>query len=219
MDGITVAVGGDAGDDGAEQDREEGAAFDQRVGRRQFPARQQVGQDAVFDRAEQRGERAEQQHRDEQNRQRVQREAGDRDNGGAKLDELDALRDKALVVAVGELAAEPGQEEERRDQRRAGERDERRGIGAGGREQNDEDERGLEKIVAEGGAELAPEQRRETARRHQGHGHAVLAVRLPDRWLYRLTRQRLPGSRAQSNGCQGTWRRGLLASLASADYP
>ena len=93
--------------------------------------------------------------------------AGDREQRGADLGELDALGDQGLVVAVGKLAAEPGQKEERRDQRRAGERDQRRRIGAGGLEQNDEDERGLEKIVAEGREKLAPEQRRETAGRHQ----------------------------------------------------
>ena len=44
-------------------------------------------------------------------------------HGDADLDELEPLRDQGLVVAVGEFAAEPGQEEERHDQGRAGERD------------------------------------------------------------------------------------------------
>ena len=55
-----------------------------------------IGQDAVFDRPEQRSEHAEQKHRDEQQAERVKREAGDRDHGGADLGELDALRDEAL---------------------------------------------------------------------------------------------------------------------------
>ncbi len=126
-----------------------------------------IGQDAVFDRPEQRSEHAEQKHRKEQQAERVKREAGHGDHGGADLGELDALRDEGFVVTVGQFAAEPGEEEERRDQRRAGERNQHRGIGAGHLEQNDEDQRGLEKIVAERGKELAPEQRREAARRHQ----------------------------------------------------
>ena len=90
-----------------------------------------VGQDAVFDRPEQRRDHAEQKHRDEQQDQRMERKARDRNAGDADLGELEALGDEGFVVAVGELAAEPGEEEERRDQRRAGERDQGRGIGAG----------------------------------------------------------------------------------------
>ena len=57
---------GEPADDGAEQDGEEGPAFDQRIAGGQFVARQAIGQDAVFDRPEQRAERAEQKQRDEQ---------------------------------------------------------------------------------------------------------------------------------------------------------
>ena len=65
MNRIAAALGRNAGSDGAEQDGEEGAAFDQRIARRQFLAGKVVGQNAVFDRAEQRGQRSEQEHRDE----------------------------------------------------------------------------------------------------------------------------------------------------------
>ena len=167
MDRTAVAVGGNAGDDGAEQNGEKGAGFDQRIAGRQLAAFEKVGQNAVFDRTEQRRERAEQKHRDEQQAERMKGKARDGDHGGADLGELDALRDEGLVVTVGQLAAEPGKKEERGDQRRAGERDQNRRIGAGNLEQNDEDQRRLEKIVAEGRKELAPEQRREAARRHQ----------------------------------------------------
>ena len=97
----------------------------------------------------------------------MKREAGNGDHGGADLGELDALRHQGLVVTVGQFAAEPGEKEERRDQRRAGKRDQHRRIGAGHLEQNDEDQRRLEEVIAEGRKELAPEQRREAARRHQ----------------------------------------------------
>ena len=179
MNGIAVAVGGNAGNDGAEQNGEERAAFDQRIGGRQLATPKQVGQDAVFDRPEQRRERSEQQHRDEKQRQGMEGKAGDGEHRGANLEELDALRDQGLVVAVGKLAAESGQKEKWRDQRRAGERDQRRRIGAGGFEQYDEDERGLEKVVAEGRKKLTPEQWREAAARHQCRGHFALAVSLP----------------------------------------
>ena len=57
----------------------------------------------------------------------MESEAGDSDRGDGDLGELEPLRHQGLVVAVGELAAEPGQEEERGDQRRASERDQ--GLG------------------------------------------------------------------------------------------
>ena len=49
----------------------------------------------------------------------------DRDDGDADLGELQPLRHHRLVVAVGELAAERGQKEIRRDEDRGGERDQR----------------------------------------------------------------------------------------------
>ena len=52
-------------------------------------------------------------------------EAGDREPRRADLGELQPPRDDRLVVAVGQLAAEPGEEEERRDEHRAGQRDQR----------------------------------------------------------------------------------------------
>ena len=50
VDGIAFAVGGNAGNDGAEQNGKERAAFDQRIAGRQLGAGEMVGQDAVFDR-------------------------------------------------------------------------------------------------------------------------------------------------------------------------
>ena len=71
---------------------------------------------------------AEEEERHEQDRNRVQREAGDGERGGADLGELQPLRDDRLVEAVGELAAEAREEEERRDEDGAGERDQRLGV-------------------------------------------------------------------------------------------
>src|SRR5205823_8653509 len=167
MDGIGVAVGSQAGNDGAEQDGEKGTAFDQRIAGRQFAALKQVGQDAVFDRAEERRQRPEHEHRNKQQRQRVKGKSGDRDDRGADLGQLDTLGDERLIVAVRQLAAESGQKEKRRDQGGARNRDQDRRIGARHFVQDDEDQSGFEEIIAEGGEELAKEQRRETARRHQ----------------------------------------------------
>src|SRR5208282_3257033 len=98
------------------------------------------------------------------------------ERGNADLDKLQTPRHERLVEAVGEFAAEPREKEERRDQRRAGQRDQSSRVRARDLEQNDEDERRLEEVVAKGREELAPEQGRETSRRHQGRGHGSPAV-------------------------------------------
>ena len=73
-----------------------------------------IGQNAVFDRTEQRADHAEAEQRNEQNGQgndrcltgifaRMNHKADDRDRRDADLDELQALRHHRLVVAVGDL--------------------------------------------------------------------------------------------------------------------
>ena len=133
-------------------------------------AGEMVRQDAVLDRAEQRADHAEAEQRDEQDRHRMRDEAGDGDQRDADLGELEPLRHQRLVVAVGQLAAEPGQEEVRRDEHRRGERDQRFRRAAPDLEQDQEHQRVLEKIVAERREELAPEQRREAPGQQEGFG-------------------------------------------------
>ena len=158
--------------DGAEQDRDEGRALDQRVAGRQFRALQVIGQDAVFDRAEQRRDHAEQEQRDEQDQHaECRRKPTTASEGDADLDELQPLGHPGLVEAVGDLAAERRQEEERRDEDRSGQRDQHLRMRALQLVQQQEDQRVLQEIVAEGRKELAPEQWREPPRQHQGkHG-------------------------------------------------
>ena len=67
---VAAVLGRDAADDGAEQDGDEGRALDQRVAGGQFRALQVVGEDAVLDRPEQRGDDAEQEQSEEQDRDR-----------------------------------------------------------------------------------------------------------------------------------------------------
>ena len=125
---VVALLGGEAADDRAEQDRHEGRAFDQRVAGGQLLLLQVIGQDAVFDRAEQRGDHAEQEQRDEHDRDRVQPESDDAERRDRDLGQLDVARDDRLVEAVGHLAAETGEEEERPDEHRGGERDQRLAV-------------------------------------------------------------------------------------------
>ena len=171
MEGIAAVLGGDAADDGAEQDGDEGRAFDQGVAGGEFRTGEMIGQDAVLDRTEQRGDHAEQEQRDEQQQHRMNAEAEHRDEGNADLSELEPPRHHRLVVAIREFAAERGQKEIGRDENRGGERDQRFCVGAPDVEQNEKDQGVLEEIVAEGGKELGPEQGREAPRQEQGRGH------------------------------------------------
>ena len=57
---VIAFLRGEAADDGAEQDRHEGRAFDQRIAGGQLLLLQMIGQNAVLDRAEQRRDHAEQ---------------------------------------------------------------------------------------------------------------------------------------------------------------
>jgi hypothetical protein len=123
--------------------------------------------------------RAKHEDRSEQQAERMKREAGDGNHRRAHLGELDTLRNPRFVVAIGEFAAEPREEEERGDQRRAGECYQYSRIGAGNFEQDDKDKRCLEEIVAESRKELTPKQRREAALRHEGRGHVSSVVGLP----------------------------------------
>ena len=130
-----------------------------------------IGQDAVLDRTEQRGDHAEQEQRDEQQQHRMNAEAEHREEGNADLSELEPPRHHRLVVAIREFAAERGQKEIGRDENRGGERDQRLRVGAPDVEQNEKDQGVLEEIVAKGGKELGPEQGREAPRQEQGRGH------------------------------------------------
>ena len=172
-----VFVRGEAAGDGAGEDGDEGRAFDQRVAGGQFVATQMVGQDAVFHRPEQRAENAEAGERGEHQRQRRQQETGGGQTGDENLDEFQPLRDARLVVAVGDLAAEAGEHEIGRDQDAARQRDQRAAVAGAALEQDHEDQRRFQEIVVEGGAKLAPEQRREPPREQQrraGRVHATL---------------------------------------------
>ena len=94
----------------------------------QFFALQMIGQDAVFDRAEQRGDHAVEKDREEQHGDRVKREADHRHDGDGDFEQLQSARHDGLVEAVGNLAAEAGQKEEREGERRGRELDQARRL-------------------------------------------------------------------------------------------
>ena len=177
LGGIAAFPRRQAAGDGAEQDGDEGRTLDQGVAGRQLLRLQMVGQDAVFDRPEQRRDRPEQAKRDEQHRHGMQGEAEDRNRGRADLRELQPLRHHRLVEAVGHLAADTREQEERRDEEPARQGHQRFAMRAGELVKDDEDQRVLEKVVVEGGEELRPEQRGEAPLQHQCVDHGDLTGR------------------------------------------
>ncbi len=107
---VAAAFRRHAADDQAEQDRDEGRPFHQRVAGRQLGAGQMIGQDAVFDGPEQRADHPVQEQRDEQDQHRVDGESDDRDDRDRDFGELQPLGDRGLVEPVRDLAAERREE-------------------------------------------------------------------------------------------------------------
>ncbi|CDX61376.1 hypothetical protein MPL1032_390012 [Mesorhizobium plurifarium] len=162
------AVGGnDAPGDGAAEDRREGGRLDPGIGLGQFLALEMIGQDAVFDRSEQRRDDAEHQERRHQHRDRGQRDADDGEAGRGDLGEFQPTCDERLVEAVGDLAAQRRKQQEGGHEDGAGQRHQRRGLILRQGEENEEHQRVLQEIVVEGREELRPEERREAPRHHQ----------------------------------------------------
>ena len=81
MNRIATVAGRKPGHNGADQNGDERSAFDQRVALGQFFALQMVGQDAVFDRAEQRRDHAVEEDGEEKHGDRMEREADHRQHG------------------------------------------------------------------------------------------------------------------------------------------
>ena len=103
--------------------------------------------------------------------ERMQIEREDRDECNADLGEFDPARHHRFVESIGELAAEGGEKEVGCDEDRGGERDQRFCVRAADMEQDEKDQGVLQKIVAERGEELSPEQGREAPSHEQGRGH------------------------------------------------
>ena len=111
-----------------------------------------------------RSEHAEEEESDEEDGYRFEQEAYDRHARGGDFAEFQPFGDQPLVISVGELPAEARQKKEGCDEDRAAERHQHFAGGAAELEQDQDDEGVLEEIVVEGSEELAPEERRKTAR-------------------------------------------------------
>jgi len=169
MLGLTRSSGAaQAAGDGAEEDGEEGPGLDERVAAHQILAAEQVRQDAVFDRAEERRLHAqEQQHReleDDESRA-AQREAQRRQHHHAHFPKLDPANERRFLELVGELTRRRREREVGEDEDRGGDGDDdlgRRRIGEG-LVGDERDQRRLQEIVVHRAQELRDEERQEAA--------------------------------------------------------
>jgi len=87
-------------------------AFDQRVGRPATARAEMIGQDAVFERAEQRGNHAETGKRDKQEGHRATRIADDGEARRRTSRRISPLRDARLVVTIGQFVGRERRQEE-----------------------------------------------------------------------------------------------------------
>ncbi len=139
----------ESADDETADDRREGRPLDQRVGRDKLLAPQMVGQDAVFDRPEQRRDAAEAEQRDIEEGQRGDDEARRGDHLDADLGELEPPGDESLVVRIGDLAAERGKWDRRQDEHHRGDQDFRAAVAASEAEQDQHRQHVADEIVVE----------------------------------------------------------------------
>src|SRR5208337_3786859 len=109
-------------------------------------------------RTKQGGNDPEQEQHDEQERHGMQDKAEHGYERNPDLGKFEPLRHGCLVVTIGKLSAERGEEEIRRDEDCGGQRDQCFGVRAADVEQDKKDQRILEEIIAECREELAPEQ-------------------------------------------------------------
>ena len=148
--------------DRAEEDREKCARFDERVAGDQFVFVQVLRKQCVLDRAEDGRVRAEEEERREEERHAFEPEAHGANSHDDDFGDLDDACDVRLVNAVGKCARCPREEEERRNENRAGHHDERGGVHArllGQPERHHDSHRAFQQVVVEGAEKLRDEQR------------------------------------------------------------
>ena len=156
--------------DRAEEDCEKCARLDERIARDQFIFVQVLRKQGVFDRAEDRRMRAEEEECGEKERHALEPEAHGAHSHDDDLGDLDDASDVRLVDAIGERARCAREEEERRNEDRAGQHDEGGGVDArllGQPERHHDAHRALQQVVVEGAEELRDEQRRKPTGRQE----------------------------------------------------
>ena len=152
-----------AAGDGADDDGGESSALDQRIAGDQLARGQLLGQHAVLDWTEQRRQRSECGDGEKQQDDGMKREAEGGEAGGEDFGEFHPPGNDRLVVLVGEFSRQPRQKKEGRDERGAGELNERSRMAFGRHAaESDEDDEGLlEERIVHRCEELRPEQGRE----------------------------------------------------------
>ena len=156
--------------DRPKQDCEKGAGLDERVAGDELVLVQVLRKECVFDRAEDRRMRAEEEERREEQRHAFQPEPHRAHRHDDDLSDLDDAGDIRLVDAVGQRTRGAGEEEERRNEDRAGQHDEGGGVHACLRGEpvgHHDSHRALQEVVVEGAQELRDEQRCKPTRRQE----------------------------------------------------
>ena len=171
--GMVAAVGAledeQPAEQGAAEDGDIGAGFDQAGAAEHFVALEVLRQDRIFDRAEERRVNPHRRQRGEQQRDVVEQKAGRPEQHDPDLGGFDDADDARLVMRVGELPGERRKQEEGGDEQAAGDGAERRfllGVAIDA-EDHQHHHRGAEQIVVEGAQELGDEDRQEAPGLHE----------------------------------------------------
>ena len=154
----------------AEKDREKCARLDERVAGDQFVLVQVLRKQGVLDRAEHRRMRAEEEKCHEKERHALEPEAHGAHSHDDDFGDLDDASDVRLVDAISQRARCAREEEERRNEDRAGQHDEGGGVHArlrGQPERHHDSHRALQQVVVEGAEELRDKQRCKAASRQE----------------------------------------------------
>ena len=159
-------LGEERADDRPDEDGDEGAHLHHGVAAYQLVFRQVLGDDAVFDRAEEGRLEAEEEEEDHEEDRVVEEEP----RGGGRHDrdfqELDVADEPCLVVLVGDLPGQGREEKEGQDEEPRGDVYPRVRMAAdlfARVKRDDEDQGVLEDVVVESPQELGAEERSETA--------------------------------------------------------
>ena len=162
-------------DDEPADDRRESCALNQRIAGDELLAPQMVGQNAVFDRTEQRRDAPEPEQRHIEKGERREDESRRCDHLHADFRQLEPASHERLVVRIGDLASERRERDGRQNEDHRGEENLQAAVLPAEAEEDQHRQHVADEIVVEGRKELAPEQRREPPRGHQGPEHMGLA--------------------------------------------